>query len=138
MKMVVAGMMVLLVISSQMDSVESDASDCLDACSTACVQRDARLQARCDRKCTIRCGPDSTVKEDMGWSIFKTGSAAEKGKQKQNNDPNPTVHKVQKEGETSSLKPTNLNDLTKGERYGPVGVQINNQSAEEPVIHHTS
>ncbi|KAK9167609.1 hypothetical protein Scep_002800 [Stephania cephalantha] len=33
--------------------------DCMDACSTACVQylRDSRRMARCERKCSIRCGP---------------------------------------------------------------------------------
>ncbi|KAG5000573.1 hypothetical protein JHK87_021645 [Glycine soja] len=65
MKNMVAAMMLFLLISTQMKSVEPDAADCLDGCSTACVQSDSRLQARCERKCSIRCGPDSTIKEDM-------------------------------------------------------------------------
>ncbi|KAG4945364.1 hypothetical protein JHK82_041422 [Glycine max] len=56
-KMVVAMMLIFLLISTQMESVEPDAADCLDGCTTACVQSDSRLQARCDRKCSIRCGP---------------------------------------------------------------------------------
>jgi len=40
MKKSVVAMMVLFVIFSQMDSVVPDASDCLDGCQTACVQRD--------------------------------------------------------------------------------------------------
>nr|ACU14190.1 unknown [Glycine max] len=65
MKKMVAAMMLFLLISTQMKSVEPDAADCSDGCSTACVQSDSRLQARCERKCSIRCGPDSTIKEDM-------------------------------------------------------------------------
>ncbi|KAK4405083.1 WAT1-related protein [Sesamum angolense] len=49
-----------LIISANMDGVKSDASDCYDGCSTACVQPDPRLTARCDRKCQIRCSPDHT------------------------------------------------------------------------------
>ncbi|KAE9595095.1 hypothetical protein Lal_00041291 [Lupinus albus] len=64
-KIGVAIIMLLFVICSQMETVNSDASDCLDACSTACVQRDTRLMQRCDRKCQIKCGPDSKVEEDM-------------------------------------------------------------------------
>nr|KYP63130.1 Tubby-like F-box protein 8 [Cajanus cajan] len=57
MKKMVAAIMLLLVISSQMESVEPDATDCIDGCTTACVQRDSRLQARCEGKCKIKCGP---------------------------------------------------------------------------------
>jgi hypothetical protein len=39
-KTTVVAMMLLFVIFSQMDSVVPDASDCLDGCQTACVQRD--------------------------------------------------------------------------------------------------
>ncbi|KAK7328226.1 hypothetical protein VNO77_22328 [Canavalia gladiata] len=66
MKNVVAAMMLLLLISSQMVCVQPAADDCIDACSTGCVQRDSRLTARCDRKCIIKCGPDSAVKEKIG------------------------------------------------------------------------
>ncbi|PON83898.1 hypothetical protein TorRG33x02_203380 [Trema orientale] len=45
------------------ERVAADAADCYDACSTACVQPNTRLMQRCDRKCQIKCGPDSTVKE---------------------------------------------------------------------------
>ncbi|KAL5096369.1 hypothetical protein RYX36_000696 [Vicia faba] len=62
---VVAMMLLFLIVFSQMDSVVPDASDCLDGCSTACVSRDSRLTARCERKCQIRCGPDSTLEKVM-------------------------------------------------------------------------
>ncbi|KAL1336301.1 hypothetical protein HN51_030688 [Arachis hypogaea] len=62
-----AVVMLLFIICSQMESVQSDAFDCLDACQTACVSPgDLRLQQRCERKCQIKCGPDSTVEEDRG------------------------------------------------------------------------
>ncbi|KAK2664039.1 hypothetical protein Ddye_002613 [Dipteronia dyeriana] len=54
-KMMVAVTIVLLLMSSQMDTVHSDAFDCLDACQTGCVQPDTRLMQRCDRKCQIKC-----------------------------------------------------------------------------------
>ncbi|PIN03497.1 hypothetical protein CDL12_23978 [Handroanthus impetiginosus] len=57
-KMVVMMSMILLIISANMDGVKADAFDCYDACSTACVNPDTRLMARCDRKCQIKCGPD--------------------------------------------------------------------------------
>lgn len=43
MKKTVVAVMLLFLISSQMESVEPDASDCMDACSTACVQRDSSV-----------------------------------------------------------------------------------------------
>ncbi|KAK9096031.1 hypothetical protein Sjap_021528 [Stephania japonica] len=48
-----------LVSSETLLVVAPGPGDCLDACSTACVQyfRDPRRMARCDRKCSIRCGP---------------------------------------------------------------------------------
>ncbi|BAT86815.1 hypothetical protein LR48_Vigan09g268400 [Vigna angularis] len=57
MKKMMAATMLFLLIASQMESVVPDAADCLDGCSTACVQRDSRLTQRCERKCSIRCGP---------------------------------------------------------------------------------
>ncbi|KAM0977247.1 hypothetical protein FF1_020105 [Malus domestica] len=59
--------LVLCVIFSGMENavVDSAAVDCYDACSTGCVQRDTRLMARCDRKCQIRCGPDSQVEQNV-------------------------------------------------------------------------
>ncbi len=65
MKKIVVAVMLLFLIFSQMESVEPSAADCYDACSTACVQRDTRLMQRCDRKCQIRCGPDSSIEGDM-------------------------------------------------------------------------
>jgi hypothetical protein len=64
MKKMVVGVMLLFLILSQMDTVVPDASDCLDGCQTGCVQRDSRLTARCERKCQIRCGPDSMVEKE--------------------------------------------------------------------------
>ncbi|KAG4393350.1 hypothetical protein AAZX31_03G058100 [Glycine max] len=40
-----------------MESLEPDVADCLDGCTTGCVQNDSRLQARCEGKCSIRYGP---------------------------------------------------------------------------------
>ncbi|XXG52915.1 hypothetical protein AAC387_Pa03g1112 [Persea americana] len=56
-----AALLLLLLLSCQMEMVEPGPADCYDACSTGCVQRDARLMARCDRKCQIKCGPDGNV-----------------------------------------------------------------------------
>ncbi|PRQ20107.1 hypothetical protein RchiOBHm_Chr7g0224551 [Rosa chinensis] len=41
--------------------------DCYDACSTGCVSyiNNPRLMSRCDRKCQIKCGPDSQVEENF-------------------------------------------------------------------------
>ncbi|ONI13841.1 hypothetical protein PRUPE_4G249100 [Prunus persica] len=39
--------------------------DCYDACNTGCVQSNTRLYQRCDRKCKIRCGPDSEVEGNL-------------------------------------------------------------------------
>ncbi|KAM3690867.1 hypothetical protein ACJW30_09G153000 [Castanea mollissima] len=61
MKKIIVVVMVLCVILSHMDSAEAQSPDCYDQCSTACVQSDTRLMQRCDRKCQIRCGPDSDI-----------------------------------------------------------------------------
>ncbi|TKY71296.1 hypothetical protein E2542_SST00026 [Spatholobus suberectus] len=42
MKKMVAAMMLLLLISTQMESVKPDAADCIDGCTTGCVQRDCK------------------------------------------------------------------------------------------------
>ncbi|XP_010260946.1 PREDICTED: uncharacterized protein LOC104599900 isoform X2 [Nelumbo nucifera] len=55
MKKVAAVLLVLFLVSSQMVSIEGDAFDCYDACSTGCVNRDVRTMLRCDRKCAIKC-----------------------------------------------------------------------------------
>ncbi|XP_024925611.2 uncharacterized protein LOC112490254 [Ziziphus jujuba] len=36
-------------------------ASCYDQCSTGCVQSNTRKMQRCDRKCQIKCGPDSEV-----------------------------------------------------------------------------
>ncbi|KAF6157272.1 hypothetical protein GIB67_000788 [Kingdonia uniflora] len=59
-KITCALMLVLLLVSFQMNTVESAASDCLDACQTGCAVsyiRDPKRMSRCDRKCTIKCKP---------------------------------------------------------------------------------
>ncbi|KAG2705213.1 hypothetical protein I3843_05G038900 [Carya illinoinensis] len=61
MKKIVVAMLVLCVFISHMDVVEPSAFDCYDACSTGCVQSNTRLMARCDRKCQIKCSPDSST-----------------------------------------------------------------------------
>uniref|UniRef100_A0A7N0U5J1 Thionin n=1 Tax=Kalanchoe fedtschenkoi TaxID=63787 RepID=A0A7N0U5J1_KALFE len=62
MKMVVAVLLVAVCLMGSPEiemGVEAGPADCLDACQTACVQpSQPRLTARCERKCTIRCGPD--------------------------------------------------------------------------------
>lgn len=42
MQKIAVAMMLLFLVFSQMDSVEPSAADCLDACSTGCVQRDSK------------------------------------------------------------------------------------------------
>ncbi|KAI6678647.1 hypothetical protein NL676_039443 [Syzygium grande] len=62
--------LILTAIFSRMDvAVESAAADCYDACSTACVQPDARLMARCDRKCQIKCEPGLSKVGEMSAEI---------------------------------------------------------------------
>ncbi|KAG8364094.1 hypothetical protein BUALT_Bualt19G0090900 [Buddleja alternifolia] len=56
-KMVIVMTMIIFIITANMNGVKSDASDCYDGCSTACVNPDPRLTSRCDRKCQIRCSP---------------------------------------------------------------------------------
>ncbi|CAN0887625.1 hypothetical protein LINGRAHAP2_LOCUS15639 [Linum grandiflorum] len=51
----------LLALSCSIDTVEADASDCNDACTTACVQPNDRLRARCEIKCGIRCSPGAAA-----------------------------------------------------------------------------
>ncbi|CAK9160439.1 unnamed protein product [Ilex paraguariensis] len=64
-KMVIALALVLFVISSNMEVIDSSAYDCDDACSTGCVNRDPRLESRCNLKCQIRCGPDLKAGEKL-------------------------------------------------------------------------
>ncbi|CAN0881456.1 hypothetical protein LINGRAHAP2_LOCUS14246 [Linum grandiflorum] len=51
----------LLALSCSIDTVEADASDCNDACTTACVQPNTRLMRRCEIKCGIRCSPGAAA-----------------------------------------------------------------------------
>ncbi|KAE8650509.1 hypothetical protein Csa_010751 [Cucumis sativus] len=46
-----------LLLLSAVVTVSADAADCIDGCFTACVQKDSRAMQRCERKCTIKCGP---------------------------------------------------------------------------------
>ncbi|KAL5721180.1 hypothetical protein ACHQM5_013772 [Ranunculus cassubicifolius] len=55
----------LFLLSSQMETAQSQGIDCYDSCSTACVQPDTRLMTRCDRKCQIRCGPNKGKVNDL-------------------------------------------------------------------------
>ncbi|KAF7848984.1 hypothetical protein BT93_L1366 [Corymbia citriodora subsp. variegata] len=55
--------LILTAVFSRTDVAESIGVDCYDACSTGCVQPNARLMARCDRKCQIKCEPDLSVAE---------------------------------------------------------------------------
>ena len=56
---IVAGVLVCVVLSSShLESVAAQGSaDCIGACTTGCVNRDQRLAARCNRKCSIKCDP---------------------------------------------------------------------------------
>ncbi|KAK4271107.1 hypothetical protein QN277_019847 [Acacia crassicarpa] len=65
-KMIVAVMILIVICSNHIDTAESSAADCLDACQTACVQKDTRVMQRCERKCQIKCGPDSASQENLG------------------------------------------------------------------------
>ncbi|ONI35931.1 hypothetical protein PRUPE_1G561600 [Prunus persica] len=66
-KMAVA-LLVLCAVFSCMEKVVDSADagvDCYDACNTGCVQSNTRLYQRCDRKCQIKCGPDSEVEGNL-------------------------------------------------------------------------
>ncbi|ESQ34198.1 hypothetical protein EUTSA_v10009240mg [Eutrema salsugineum] len=66
---IVAALLILVALSSNLDMVaeaQLGPGDCYDGCSTACVQRDSRKTARCDRKCSIRCGPDAKRERETG------------------------------------------------------------------------
>ncbi|GMG98366.1 hypothetical protein Nepgr_000206 [Nepenthes gracilis] len=51
----------LCVLSLHIDTAEAIEYDCYDACTTACVSLDPRVVARCDRKCSIKCGPPASA-----------------------------------------------------------------------------
>ncbi|CAA0831050.1 Unknown protein [Striga hermonthica] len=53
-KMVLVLSMIMLIISGNSAGVTLGPGDCLDGCSTACVNSNTRLMARCERKCQIR------------------------------------------------------------------------------------
>lgn len=57
--------LVVFVISVNLEYVEPQGVNCYDSCSTGCVQRDTRLMLRCDRKCSIRCSPDVKVEGSL-------------------------------------------------------------------------
>ncbi|KAJ0080936.1 hypothetical protein Patl1_11980 [Pistacia atlantica] len=61
MKKIIVVVMIIVFIFSHFETVQPSAADCYDACSTACVQKDSRLMQRCDRKCQIKCDPDSST-----------------------------------------------------------------------------
>ncbi|AEE30598.1 thionin-like protein [Arabidopsis thaliana] len=57
---IVAALLIMMALCSSLNMVaeaQLGPGDCYDGCSTACVQRDPRKTSRCDRKCSIRCGP---------------------------------------------------------------------------------
>ncbi|XP_016901882.1 uncharacterized protein LOC103496144 isoform X1 [Cucumis melo] len=70
-----AAILCLLLLSAEaVVTVSADAADCIDACFTACVQKDngwvgccgaARVMQRCEGKCRIKCGPDNKVDENI-------------------------------------------------------------------------
>ncbi|PQM36471.1 hypothetical protein Pyn_13469 [Prunus yedoensis var. nudiflora] len=64
-KMAVALLVLCAVFSCMEKVVDSAGVDCYDACNTGCVQSNTRLYLRCDRKCQIRCGPDSEVEGNL-------------------------------------------------------------------------
>ncbi|KAK9278462.1 hypothetical protein L1049_028027 [Liquidambar formosana] len=57
MKKIAVIVLVLCVLSSHMECVEPSVFDCMDACSTGCVQSNTRLMQRCEGKCRIKCDP---------------------------------------------------------------------------------
>ncbi|XVF68089.1 hypothetical protein PTKIN_Ptkin10aG0175200 [Pterospermum kingtungense] len=65
MKKMIVAVLIFCIITSQMETVEPQV-DCYDACSTGCVQSNTRLMQRCERKCQIRCGPDSKLDGNLG------------------------------------------------------------------------
>ncbi|KAI5661468.1 hypothetical protein M9H77_20791 [Catharanthus roseus] len=70
-KTALAFLLVLFVIASDFEVTLGDAFDCYDACSTACVGRgDTREMQRCERKCSIRCSPESVLKKIPGLTYI--------------------------------------------------------------------
>ncbi|KAJ6761115.1 PLANT THIONIN FAMILY PROTEIN [Salix purpurea] len=70
MKKILVAVFIVSMIASHFENVASDASDCLDACTTGCVQRNTRLMQRCEIKCGIRCGPNSEVEDHTVLTVF--------------------------------------------------------------------
>ncbi|CAI9103945.1 OLC1v1002543C1 [Oldenlandia corymbosa var. corymbosa] len=64
----VAFILVIFIVSASWDvpAVSAQGVNCIDNCETGCVQPNQRLQARCMRKCQIRCGPDSRAADLAG------------------------------------------------------------------------
>ncbi|KAG9135384.1 hypothetical protein Leryth_007160 [Lithospermum erythrorhizon] len=59
--------LLLLAFSAYFQSISSQQDfNCYDSCSTACVNPDSRLMARCNRKCSIRCTSGLTTSEKLG------------------------------------------------------------------------
>jgi hypothetical protein len=66
---IVAALLIMMALCSSLNMVaeaQLGPGDCYDGCSTACVQRDPRKTSRCDRKCSIRCGPDAARASGSG------------------------------------------------------------------------
>ncbi|KAL6179062.1 hypothetical protein ACLB2K_050578 [Fragaria x ananassa] len=61
-------LVVVLVLCVMASSLEQSFAqvDCIDTCTTGCVAyfNNPRLMSRCDRKCQIKCVPDSQVEEN--------------------------------------------------------------------------
>ncbi|PIA34566.1 hypothetical protein AQUCO_03700093v1 [Aquilegia coerulea] len=60
MKKIAVIMVLLFLLSSHIETVKPDASDCLDACQTGCVAqyiRNPRKRQQCDAACVIKCRP---------------------------------------------------------------------------------
>lgn len=60
MKKIIVAVLVLCVVASQMESVEPSAADCIDACTTGCVQPDG--------KCSFILSPRKTFR-----NLFRSG-----------------------------------------------------------------
>ncbi|XP_038683563.1 uncharacterized protein LOC119983895 [Tripterygium wilfordii] len=63
MKKVMVAVLIVCTISSNLETAEASVYDCMDACTTACVQPNTRLMQRCERKCDIRCNQDLKTEE---------------------------------------------------------------------------
>ncbi|XP_009778026.1 uncharacterized protein LOC107789026 isoform X2 [Nicotiana tabacum] len=59
-------MLLIILLSANMETVDAQGVNCYDSCETACVGLPQREYLRCARKCQIRCGPGGKIDGNLG------------------------------------------------------------------------